>query len=109
MFLGLIKRDIGRALKGLGQRFGLFIVLLGIVTVAFFTYCMKQEGFMDQEFGGVGRTWWAAIIVIVGATTMFGFDKIAVDVWKEMVIWSFSAGAVKSAIVGGASAITKKG
>ena len=64
---------------------------------------------MDQEFGGFGRTWWAAIIVIVGATTMFGFDKIAVDVWKEMTIWAFSAGAVKSAIVGGAQAITKKG
>lgn len=64
---------------------------------------------MNGEFGGFGRTWWMAIIVIVGSSVLFGFDKIGVDVWKEMVIWSFSAGAVKSAIVGGAQAITKKG
>jgi len=64
---------------------------------------------MGQEIGGFGRTWWMAIIVIIGSTVMFGFDKIAVDVWKEIIIWAFSAGSVKSAIVGGAQALTKKG
>jgi len=41
MFSWLIKRDVAKALKGLGARFGFFIVVIGLITVAFFTYCFK--------------------------------------------------------------------
>lgn len=52
-----------------------------------------------KEFGGFGRTWWMAILVIGGTTLGFFLtDKIDVVVWKEIIMVCMATGGLKSAV-----------
>jgi len=60
---------------------------------------------MKELFGGVGRTWLMAVVVIVGVTVLFGFGKVNADQWKSIIEWVFALAAAKSAVVGVAGKI----
>lgn len=61
-----------------------------------------------DEFLGLGRTWWVAILIIVAATVMAGLGKLDVDKWTTIVQWVFTVAGGKSAIVGASQVLKKK-
>lgn len=62
---------------------------------------------MKDELFGIGRTWLMVMVVIVGATVMFGMGKITAQMWQDILTWMVTVGGGKSAIVGTASVIKK--
>ena len=52
---------------------------------------------MNGELG-LGRTWWVAIVIIVGATVAMILKIMPLDSWLELVKWIFAAAAGKSAV-----------
>ena len=63
---------------------------------------------MEGELFGLGRTWWMAILIIIGSTLLFGFGKIDIESWKSIIEWIFAAAAGKSALGAIGGAIAKK-
>lgn len=63
---------------------------------------------MKEMFFGLGRTWALAVVVIVGATVMFGIGKVDAGQWQEIIQWVFGLAAAKSAVVGVAGKIKSK-
>lgn len=63
---------------------------------------------MNEMFFGLGRTWLAAIVVIIGVTVLFAMGKVSADQWKGIIEWVFGLAAAKSAVVGVAGKIKAK-
>jgi len=61
----------------------------------------------DEMFFGLGRTHSTVLLVIAGATVMFGMGKITAQMWQEILTWMVTVGGGKSAIVGTAKAVKK--
>ena len=53
---------------------------------------------MNGEFLKLGRTWWVAIVIIIGATVMFGMSQLTADQWIGLVWKVFTAAAAKSLV-----------
>lgn len=51
---------------------------------------------MNGEFLRLGRTWWMTLVIIVGATVMFGMSQLTADQWLGLVKWVFTAATAKS-------------
>ena len=62
-----------------------------------------------NEFLGIGRTWWMAILLILGTTIMFAMGKLTVEQWQSMVQWAFTIAGGKSAIIGATKAYKNGG
>ena len=63
---------------------------------------------MSELFGGLGRTWLMAVIVIIGVTVLFAMGKVQADQWKSIVQWVFGLATAKSTAVGVAGKIKNK-
>lgn len=57
---------------------------------------------MSSELFGLGRTWWAFLIIISIVTVFLGLGKISPEMWQEIVTWTFAIAGGKSAVVGAA-------
>jgi len=60
-----------------------------------------------EMFWGLGRTWTAALSVILLVTVILLVGRITADTWKELLIMAFGAGAAKSTAVGVAHKIAQ--
>lgn len=54
----------------------------------------------DELFGGLGRTWLAAMVLWVLSTALFLFGKIDSSMWQQMVGMGLGIAGLKSAVVG---------
>lgn len=52
---------------------------------------------MSQEFLGIGKTYWMALIVCLSATVGLLAGKVDVGTWQEMLLGALAVGGFKSA------------
>lgn len=51
---------------------------------------------MEQEFGGIGRTWWYSIILMILASALLYLGKVEPTVWETIVLGTNVVAGVKS-------------
>lgn len=56
-------------------------------------------------FFGLGRSWAAIFLVVIGVTVALIMKAIDADFWWEVVKWALAFGVGKSAVVGAAGKI----
>ena len=60
---------------------------------------------MNGEFLGLGRTWWAFVLILIATTILLATGKVDAAFWREVVTWAFGIAGGKSALCGAAKAI----